>query len=322
MIVDNIVNPKRKQIEVVPYNPNWPKMFEAEAALMSEVLDEHCLAIHHIGSTSVPGLAAKPYLDMMCVVDELSSALELQKVGYVFKGEYNIPLRYGFTKKTSSSKVNLHVVENDHGFIPLNLCFRDYLRAHEEARRSYANLKEELLKDPKSHEKMANRFSGYNLGKDRFIKGILDKAGFDSLTINFCLHHQEWEAYHRIRQEQIFERTNVIYDRNHPTLSADQHYHFVLYKGTHIVCVAHVEFLNEYEAALRSLATDEAYKRQGYGTHMMTMIEKWVKQQGRQILKFHANLNAEHFYRELGYIDMPFNDPSIPKDIIDLGKML
>ena len=77
-------------MEVVPYNENWPRLFEEEAAKIRQVLGEKCLAIYHIGSTSVPGLAAKPVIDMIPVVkdvfkvNEFRAAMEAQ--GYEAKG--------------------------------------------------------------------------------------------------------------------------------------------------------------------------------------------------------------------------------------------
>lgn len=316
------MNTKTKKIDVMPYNPDWPKMFKVEADFLKNALGDHCLAVHHIGSTSVPGLNAKEDLDVVCIVDQLSSCLHLESVGYVFKGEMNIPLRYYFSKNTPGTKVNLHVVEPDHGFIPLNLAFRDYLRAHDETRLAYANLKESLLQDPKNFERVSGRFTGYNLGKNTFIKGVLDQAGFNDLTINFPIHHQEWEDYHRICEQQIFNSIQVVYDRNHPTFTAENHYRFVLYKGTKIVSIAHVEFLNDQIAALRALATDTPYKKLGYATHMMQLVEKWVQHQGREVIKMHARPSAENFYRKLGYVNVIFDDPCIMPDYVDLGKAL
>jgi GrpB-like predicted nucleotidyltransferase (UPF0157 family) len=265
------VNP----IQVVSYNPDWPKQFLKEAALIQPLLGNKCIALHHIGSTSVPGLCAKEQIDILCIVDSLTSSLVLQNIGYVFKGEYNIPLRYFFSKE-SPSKVNLHVVESDHGFIELNLCFRDYLRAHNEARLAYAALKEQLIQDPKSHQKVRDKFSGYNLGKDRFIKAILNKAGFNGITFNYCMHDREWEEYHRIREEQHFKPIKIAYHRQHLSTHAEKNYHFVLYKGIEIVCVAEVEFLNDEPAVWRALATNEPYKGQGYETHMIKQLDKWL----------------------------------------------
>ncbi len=86
--------------------------------------------------------------------------------------------------------------------------------------------------------------------------------------------------------------------------------------------VAQIEFLNETEAALRPLATDEIYKGKGYATTMMTYLEKWLRKNGKKVIKFHAALSAEGFYRKLGYTEMPFDDPCIFEDIINLGKIL
>lgn len=144
----------------------------------------------------------------------------------------------------------------------------------------------------------------------------------NSIRLMHCTHYNEWEEYHRIRTEQIFDTINVKYDSNHPTITAKNHYHFVLYKGVKIVATAHIEFLNENESALRSLAVDKPYQNQGFGKYTMKLLEKWLKQRNIKILKMHAKLNAESFYRKLGYIDMKFSDVSVQKNYIDLGKIL
>lgn len=310
-----------RKIDIVFYNPAWPKMFEEEAAKIKQVLGSHCLKIEHIGSTSVPGLSAKEDLDILCIVDDLSSSLPLQNMEYVFKGDL-FPLRYFFSKNSPHSKVNLHVCEPDHGVIALLVCFRDYLRTHEDARLDYEALKYRLIRDPASFERLKSGFPRYTLEKDAFIKSILEKAGFSGIILDFCRHEREWEHYHRIRKVQIFDPINVVYDPHHPTLTMENHYHFILYRGTTIVSVAHVELLNEAEAALRSLASDEPFKNKGYGSHMMKLLEKWIKNKGRTVLKMHANLRAEPFYRKLGYVDMPFDDPCINPEFVNLGKVL
>jgi len=263
---------KTKNIEVVDYNPDWPQMFEEESALIKQRLGNHCLDVHHIGSTSVPGLCAKPVLDILCIVDDLSVSLALQDLGYEFKGEVNIPLRYYFTNKTRPLRVNLHLVEPNHGFIFLNLCFRDYLRTHENARMAYAALKDQLLKDPKSFQVITPPFPGYTLGKNQFIKDILDKAEFEDFSMNFCLHDSEWEVYYRICGKQVADHT------------ADNHYSFVLYRGTRIVAAAHVEFMKENEATLWLLTTDPIDRNQGFESQMMSLLEKWSHRQGRHLI--------------------------------------
>ena len=79
---------ERKMIQVVPYDARWPHNFEQEAALIRQALGGNCLAIHHIGSTSVPGLSAKPKIDVIAVVqDPLLARDQLEKIG--------IQLRFG-----------------------------------------------------------------------------------------------------------------------------------------------------------------------------------------------------------------------------------
>ncbi|WP_341789018.1 MULTISPECIES: GNAT family N-acetyltransferase [unclassified Rickettsia] len=145
---------------------------------------------------------------------------------------------------------------------------------------------------------------------------------YKNLIINLCLDDREWQEYHRIRAEQIFDPINVEYDSNHSTITANNHYHFVLYKAKEIVATAHIEFLNKNEAALRSLAVDKLSQNKGFGKYMMQLLEKWLRDQNIKILKMHARISAEAFYRKLGYIDVEFNDISIQKNYIDLGKVL
>lgn len=312
-----------RKIDIVPYNPSWPQMFEEEAEKIKQALGENCIAVHHIGSTAVPGLCAKPLIDIIAVVKDTSRVMQkLEALGYTYKGEYNIPFRLFFSQREALPNVNLHVYEEGSPEIELNLLFRDFLRTHPETKEEYANLKLNLVKQDSSHKKANALVSTFNLGKNSFIKKILGQGDFKDLCMRFCAHHDEWENYHRIRKVQIFDPINVPYDPHHPSLKMENHYHFVLYRGTTIVSVAHVELLNATEAALRSLATDEPFKNKGYGSHLMKLLEKWLKSQGRTIFKMHSNLRAEPFYRKLGYVDMPFDDPCINPEFINLGKVL
>lgn len=243
-------------------------------------------------------------------------------MGFTYKGEWNIPFKFGFTK-LGEYKINLHVFEENHPEIELNLLFSDHLRSHPESVSEYAKIKEQLLLEEGSFKKQEGHlFTGYNLGKDAFIRRILEKEGYARHRFLKETHIKEWESYHRIRKEQIFDRTHVVYDPNHPTIHAKGNFHFILCLGMNVVTVAHVEFLNEFEVALRSLATDEPYKKQGLGKTMMELLEKWIKHQGKKVIRLHAASQAEGFYRKLGYFDMPFDDPSIAKETIDLGKIL
>lgn len=312
-----------KPIEVVAYNSNWPILFETEANLIKAALGCNCIAVHHVGSTAVNGLSAKPIIDIIAEVKSGNLSInQLEKADFVYKGEWNIPFKYGFTKR-GQLQVNLHVFEENHPEIELNLVFRDYLRNNSDARNKYQNLKIELLKNEASFQKQNGAlFSGYNLGKDAFIRKIIDNSGFQRLRFLKCTHRLEWQEYHRIRKSQIFDSTNIEYDENHPTITDANHAHFILCHGTKVVCVAHIEFLNTTEIALRSLAADKMFQNQGFGTHMLQLLEKWLTLQNAKLIKVHAHLKAEKFYRKHGYQDMHFDDQSISPDVIDLGKVL
>lgn len=316
------MEPRRKQITIVPYNPEWPSLYEKEKAQIESALGDNCVAVHHIGSTAVPGLAAKPKLDIMAIIKDRHKVISnLAGVDYEYRGEWNIPFKMGFAKR-GSVKVNLHVFEEGSSEIELHLLFRDYLRSHPETCEEYAKLKYALVQDESSHYKTNRLLPVYSMRKHALITKILNEAGFQGLRLHFCVHYEDWDDYHRIRDEQIFDRSDVLYDKNHPSITAENHFHFVLCKGTQVVSVAHVEFLNEEIAVIRSLATDEPFKMQGYAKKLLQLLERWIVLHGRRTIKLHAALEAESFYRKLGYVDIDFDDPCITTQFVNLGKTL
>lgn len=299
-----------KVIEVVPYNPIWPTLFNLESISLKEVLGENCIAVHHVGSTSVPGLAAKPKIDIIVVVESTHKIYSgLENIGYESRGEYNIPFHCGFSKRTSQYKVNLHVYEEGNPEIELNLLFRDYLRNHSEACKEYAALKFNLIKHPSSHEKNGMRLSGYNLGKDHFIKKILKTSGFNALCLRFCTHYEEWEAAKKFRQHYFFDGAGIV-DPYTWTFDHKEHVHFIFYQGVEIVGYAHIQFWEDQRAALRILIIDEPYRDHGIGSHFLQLCERWLKKQGIHSVHDEARVDAVKFYRKNGYIEMPFKDPS------------
>lgn len=312
-----------KDVEVVPYDPIWSNIFDIEAKKIKAALGNSFIAIHHIGSTSVPGLAAKPKIDIIGCVNNLNFDHQgLANLNYEYRGGFNIPLRKSFTYRSPDLNVNLHIFEESDPEVELNLTFRDYLRSAPELRNQYAALKYKLLEDDVSHKKMGPMYRGYTLGKHDFIQDILKKSGFNALRFVICTHGAEWKEYHKIRKEQIFDPINIIYDQDHPTIYDNNHYHFILYQGVVIVTIAHIEILNPDNAALRSLATDTPYQKRGFGSKMMLLIEKWLKNDNVKCLKMHSNSRAEKFYRKSGYQDCNFDDPCINEHFVNLGKML
>lgn len=301
-----------KKIEVVLYDPSWAEQFRLEAAQIKGALKGNCVAVHHVGSTSVPGLLAKPKIDILAVVKNPEEAIEpLQTVGYEFRGEYNIPLHYCFSKREGRS-VNLHVYQEGHPEIELNLMFRDTLRSDSKLCGEYAKLKAELVKKKESHEKVGPLFSGYNLGKDRFITAVLKEAGFNRLRLVFCTHYKEWEAANRLRP-------------NASSFDQKGHIHFALYKGVEVVGYAHIQLLSNQDGIIRVIVIDEAFRKNGYARQCIEWIEDWFRVKGYRHLYAEASLQTIGFYERLGYSKMDFEDPEghkrDPRDI-QVGKCL
>lgn len=264
-----------KKIIVSEYNSNWPKIFARESEAIQDILKSHALEVHHIGSTSIVGMSAKPKIDILCVVDQLASSMKLTQLGYDFKGELNLPLHYYFRKQTDVSKFNVHVVEPGDGFILMNIAFRDYLRAHPKEREKYNQLKKDLLQSPSSHEKQVSFFSGYNLGKDHFIKSILEKAGFSEYSVSFCMHHKEWDVYNSL----------IRINPKNPETSLDdpENFYFILYKGPNIVGAAHLN-LKDKKPILVEMNFIESQEKDEHKSYFINFINKWLRNKNLPIL--------------------------------------
>lgn len=314
-----------QKIEVVPYDPAWPQLFEEEAAKIKQALGNNCSAVHHIGSTAVPGLCAKPKIDIIAVVKDMAHSIQdLEKIAYEYRGEFNIPLHLGFRKRPPLTNVNLHVFEEGNPEVELNLLFRDYLRAHPEALQEYAALKLKLVRQEDSHKIIQGPFKGYTLEKDAFIKKILNQAGFKGLCMRLCTHHDEWETARTFRNKTFFDKIPME-DPYTWTFDHKDHVHLVFYQGTNIIGYAHIQLWPDQRAALRIIVIDEQIKGQGLGGQFLTLCERWLKQKGFKVLQTQASPEAYPFYLKYGYTEMPFNDPdgyeSDPQDT-DMGKVL
>ena len=163
------------RIEIVEYNPDWPPLFDREAAAIREACGPRVVEVHHVGSTAVPGLAAKPILDMMPVAAGPAEALEavsgMTSLGYRCLGENGIPGRLYFEKDVDGRDVaHVHMFPAGHPAIRTHLAFRDYLRTHPAAARDYERLKRTLA------AKHRNDREAYTDAKAAFIEGIIEVA--------------------------------------------------------------------------------------------------------------------------------------------------
>jgi GrpB-like predicted nucleotidyltransferase (UPF0157 family) len=164
---------------IVPYNLHWPQQFEEEKARLLADIGDYVVSIEHIGSTAVPGLAAKPVIDILIGVRSLQDAtlfippLEARGYEYVPDYEDEMPFRRYLHRKINREHTHhLHMVEPSTRFYKVQMAFRDFLRAHPKTRDAYADLKLELAK------KYRNNREAYTDSKGNFIRGILAKCGF------------------------------------------------------------------------------------------------------------------------------------------------
>jgi GrpB-like predicted nucleotidyltransferase (UPF0157 family) len=161
---------KKRHIKIVPYNPKWPELFKKEAILVRQALGKNCIETNHIGSTAVPGLAAKPIIDIMPVVRDIKEVdaanQHMLALGYEAKGEYGMPLRRYFRKGGSSRTHHVHVFEINNSEITRHLSFRNWMRANKEDREKYEQLKNELAAIHPYDIAL------YTKGKDKFIAEI------------------------------------------------------------------------------------------------------------------------------------------------------
>lgn len=143
---------KTDEVIIVDYNPEWATLFEQEKARLLAVAGDYIEEIQHVGSTAVPGLAAKPIIDIMIAIRGLSlvekTVAPIESLGYGYMGEYGLPERHFFRKPTNDSWSNrthhIHMVLKGSNQWVNQFHFRDYLRAHPETRQQYEDLKREL----------------------------------------------------------------------------------------------------------------------------------------------------------------------------------
>jgi GrpB-like predicted nucleotidyltransferase (UPF0157 family) len=161
-------------IVIVEYDPHWPRIFEELRASLVTSLGDLAVAVEHVGSTAVPGLAAKPIIDLDLVVassDHIPAAIaRLADLGYAHKGDQGIPGREAFLAPASAPRHHLYACPSDGEELRRHLLFRDSLRAHPRVAGDYEGLKKAA----------ALRFRddrvAYVEAKSRFIEEVLRRA--------------------------------------------------------------------------------------------------------------------------------------------------
>lgn len=173
-IITAIHNMGRKVI-LTSHDPSWREQYKTEAATLTAVFQPILVAIHHIGSTAIPGIKAKPILDILIEVTEITAVNDLIQpmvnLGYISKGENGIPGRHYFRKGSDEHHTHhIHVYAAKHSAIAQHLNFRDYLCHHPAEAVRYSQLKERLAQQHFSDP------ATYTESKTGFIQTIGLKA--------------------------------------------------------------------------------------------------------------------------------------------------
>ena len=162
---------------VSPYSPEWPKLFQAIREELLLAFSPTVVAIQHIGSTSVPGLAAQPVIDVMLGAHsraDIESRIEpLCQLGYAYVSKYEseLPMRRYFVKSPPTSpRIHVHGVERGSCLWQEHLAFRNALRADDDLRIRYQTLKLQLA------EQFADNKPAYTAAKKPFIQSVLGAA--------------------------------------------------------------------------------------------------------------------------------------------------
>ncbi|MDX1395576.1 MAG: GrpB family protein [Gemmatimonadota bacterium] len=168
------------KVVVVEYDPAWPSVFERLRTDIDEAVAHLAVAIEHVGSTAVPGLAAKPVIDMDVVVPQgrVGDAIaRLAAIGYEHRGDLGVPGREAFHEPREAPRHHLYVCPAGSPALANHLAVRDYLRDHPEEARTYGALKVRLA------DEFGDDIDGYIEGKSSFLLGVLERVGFDPETL-------------------------------------------------------------------------------------------------------------------------------------------
>ncbi|MEK8132946.1 GrpB family protein [Paenibacillus filicis] len=163
-------------VQVVEYDSDWVRLFEQLRDFVHPVLSDIAIKIEHVGSTSVPGLAAKPIVDMDVIVSsqpDVQLAIQrLAELGYVHEGDLGATGREAFMPPLNVPWHHLYVCTVNNAEYKRHILFRDYLRSHAEDAKQYGDLKLELAK------RFQNDRKAYTRAKSEFVNEILKRAGW------------------------------------------------------------------------------------------------------------------------------------------------
>ncbi len=262
-------------ISVVPYDPTWPTLFKNEAEKIKEALGENLIKIHHIGSTSIEGLAAKPIIDMIPEVKDIlavdKAADAMAALGYNVKGEYGIPFRRFFSKE----HFNVHVFEQGNTEINRHVNFCAFLRQHPVYLKAYEQVKQNAAQENPSD------IVAYCNAKDALIQEIDGLASEPYLRVVQTCLDSEWAAYHQIYEEEVYKPAKEAYSSLAEFFNSPTDFHFILRKGNQMIGILHLEFIKKKNAIIHALALSKEHQTKENENFLFEFAKKWLRYQGK-----------------------------------------
>jgi GrpB-like predicted nucleotidyltransferase (UPF0157 family) len=165
-----------RRIKVLPADPGWPVEFEKIAAMIYGYIGDQIIGIEHVGSTAVPGLAAKPVIDLDVVIEDMSRLPAIIKhldlAGFDYEGNLGVEGREAFRRRFKDGFMTYHMYvcpKDGKGYLE-HIAFRDYLRSHPDEASEYEHIKKDLaIRYPDDIDRYLN-------GKRNFVNMVLDKT--------------------------------------------------------------------------------------------------------------------------------------------------
>lgn len=214
-------------IEVRAYDAHWPEVFKEEKHRLEVKGQDVFSSVDHIGSTAVPGVWAKPYIDMVISVPDLQSIAKAQKIlescGYHAKGMYNIPFRWFFKReRDTDTGFHIHLLEQGNPEKDHWILLRDFLRTHPLQAQRYTDFKKSLVREGKGEKHSSlHILSDYTRAKNDFIQELLVQAKAKKVCVRLCCHEHEWEMAQKLAGAWIRDK-------------APSGAHMIVYEGAEI----------------------------------------------------------------------------------------
>ena len=208
-------NEKLRRVELVEYDAEWPLLYVEAVDKIKSILGENCNEIHHIGSTAIPNICAKPIIDILPVVNDIKKVDSLnhqfEVLGYVCMGEYGIPGRRFYWKSKEKRTHHIHLFEKGSSEISRHVEFKNFMISHSDYAKSYSLIKQHLAKV------FFDDIENYVDGKASFVQYIDYKTSnarpsqlqaHDDIVIQ--PYHPAWKKFAEAEINTIHAVTNQL----------------------------------------------------------------------------------------------------------------